>query len=58
VLERAGLVEARREGREVRYTVRPEALDATARWMAALATRWDARLAAIKTLAEERVAGG
>ena len=33
VLDRAGLVEARRQGREVRYTVRTERLDATARWM-------------------------
>jgi DNA-binding transcriptional ArsR family regulator len=53
VLDRAGLVQARRAGREVRYTVRPERLDATARWMAGLATEWDARLAAIKRLAEE-----
>ncbi len=53
VLDRAGLVEARREGREVRYTVRPERLDATARWMTGLAAQWDARLAAIKRLAEE-----
>ena len=52
VLDRAGLVEARREGREVRYTVRPDQLDATARWMAGLASQWDARLAAIKRLAE------
>jgi DNA-binding transcriptional ArsR family regulator len=53
VLDRAGLVEARRAGREVRYTVRPEPLDETARLMAALAAQWDARLAAIKRLAEE-----
>jgi DNA-binding transcriptional ArsR family regulator len=53
VLDRAGLVEARRRGREVRYTVRPGQLDATARWMAAVASEWDARLAAIKRLAEE-----
>jgi DNA-binding transcriptional ArsR family regulator len=53
VLDRAGLVQARRQGREVRYTVRTEQLDATARWMAGLATQWDARLAAIKRLAEE-----
>ena len=53
VLDRAGLVEGRRAGREVRYTVRTERLDETARWMAGLATRWDARLAAIKRLAEE-----
>jgi hypothetical protein len=53
VLDRAGLVEGRRAGREVRYTVRTEQLDATARWMSGLASRWDARLAAIKRLAEE-----
>jgi DNA-binding transcriptional ArsR family regulator len=52
VLDRAGLVESRRRGREVLYTVRPERLDATARWMAGLASEWDARLAAIKRMAE------
>jgi DNA-binding transcriptional ArsR family regulator len=52
VLDRAGLVESRRRGREVRYSVRPERLDATARWMADIAGQWDARLAAIKRLAE------
>ena len=53
VLERAGLVEGRREGREVRYTVRTGPLDETSRWMAGLASQWDARLAEIKRLAEE-----
>jgi len=57
VLDRAGLVESRRRGREVRYTVRPERLDATARWMASLASQWDARLAAIKRIAEEQPSG-
>ena len=52
VLERAGLVRGSRRGREVRYTVLPERLDATARWLASLAAEWDARLAAIKRLAE------
>jgi hypothetical protein len=52
VLDRAGLVRGRRAGREVRYTVRTEQLDATARWMAGLASEWDARLAAIKRMAE------
>jgi DNA-binding transcriptional ArsR family regulator len=52
VLERAGLVTGRRAGREMRYSVRVEQLDATARWMAAAARRWDTRLAAIKVLAE------
>ena len=57
VLDRAGLVEGRRRGREVRYTVRPERLDSTARWMAGIAEQWDARLAAIKRLAEAGAEG-
>lgn len=52
VLERAGLVEGRRHGREVRYAVRPERLDEAARAMAGVAARWDTRLQAIKRLAE------
>jgi DNA-binding transcriptional ArsR family regulator len=54
VLNRAGLVERRRLGREVRFAVRPERLDSTAHWMAQLASDWDARLTALKRLAEER----
>ncbi|MFE9560357.1 ArsR/SmtB family transcription factor [Streptomyces sp. NPDC006487] len=59
VLDAAGLVSGSRAGREVRYTVRPAALDATARWMATLAADWDRRLAAVKRIAEaaERDAG-
>ncbi|MGW3660221.1 ArsR/SmtB family transcription factor [Streptomyces sp. NPDC005151] len=52
VLDAAGLVSGRRVGREVRYAVQPAALDATARWMAALAADWDRRLAHIKRIAE------
>lgn len=52
VLDAAGLVSGGRVGREVRYTVRPAALDVTARWMATLATDWDRRLATIKRVAE------
>ena len=52
VLEDAGLVEATKIGREVRYRVRSAALDTTARWMAALAADWDRRLATIKRVAE------
>ncbi|MGX6608377.1 ArsR/SmtB family transcription factor [Micromonosporaceae bacterium Da 78-11] len=52
VLERAGLVTGRRAGREMRWTVRTESLDATARWMADAARRWEDRLTAIKNLAE------
>ena len=52
VLERAGLVESRREGREVRFSVRPERLDAAAQSMAEVAAAWDRRLHAIKRMAE------
>jgi predicted transcriptional regulator len=53
VLDRADLVQSRRAGREVRYTVRPDRLTATVRQLDAIAGKWDARLAAIKRLAEE-----
>jgi DNA-binding transcriptional ArsR family regulator len=52
VLGRAGLVAARRRGREVRYVVHPEGVAATARWMAGLAADWDRRLSEIKRIAE------
>ena len=52
VLERVGLVEPRRAGREVRYAVLPDRLDAATRAMERVAARWDERLAAIKRLAE------
>jgi DNA-binding transcriptional ArsR family regulator len=52
VLDRAGLVEGRRQGREVRYAVRTEQLVAAARSMARVASDWDERLAAIKRIAE------
>ncbi|MET7635733.1 metalloregulator ArsR/SmtB family transcription factor [Streptomyces sp. NPDC005078] len=53
VLDAAGLVSGGRVGREVRYEVRPAALNATARWMDALAAGWGRRLANIKRAAEE-----
>ena len=52
VLQRAGLVEATRTGREVRFTVREDRLDQATRRMMQILTRWDARLAAIKRIAE------
>jgi DNA-binding transcriptional ArsR family regulator len=52
VLDRSGLVEGRRHGREVRYAVRPERLDAATRSLADVAAQWDERLATIKGLAE------
>jgi ArsR family transcriptional regulator, cadmium/lead-responsive transcriptional repressor len=52
VLEQAGLVSRRKEGREVLYQVEAGRLDQATRAMAELAARWDGRLAAIKWLAE------
>jgi DNA-binding transcriptional ArsR family regulator len=56
VLERDGLVTARRSGREVRYSVREERLDQARAELARIAARWDTRLRAIKKLAEQAVA--
>lgn len=53
VLGSAGLVDSVKVGREVRYAVRPDALDTTARWMTSLAADWDRRLAKIKRIAEQ-----
>jgi DNA-binding transcriptional ArsR family regulator len=52
VLEGVGLVQGRPLGREVRYTVRAERLDAATRSMSRVAAEWDQRLAAIKRIAE------
>jgi ArsR family transcriptional regulator, cadmium/lead-responsive transcriptional repressor len=52
VLERAGLISRRKQGREVLYEVQADRLDRAARAMAELAAQWDRRLGAIKRLAE------
>ena len=50
-LDRAGLVEGRREGRELRYTLTPAPLAEAMGWMEAVGAQWDERLA---KLAERR----
>jgi DNA-binding transcriptional ArsR family regulator len=52
VLDRAGLIEGRRRGRETRYAVRPQGLAVAARSLGQVAAEWDGRLAAIKRIAE------
>jgi ArsR family transcriptional regulator, cadmium/lead-responsive transcriptional repressor len=52
VLERAGLISRRRQGREVLYQVEADRLDQATRAMADTAAQWDRRLAMIKRLAE------
>ena len=52
VLERAGLVSRRKQGREVLYRIEAGRLDQAAQAMAELAAHWDRRLGTIKRLAE------
>jgi len=52
VLGRAGLVDRRRRGREVNYSVQPVQLRAASRALAEVATEWDERLSSIKQIAE------
>jgi ArsR family transcriptional regulator, cadmium/lead-responsive transcriptional repressor len=52
VLDRAGLVEAERRGREVRYAVRTDRLDDATESLQRVAAEWDRRLRKIKRLAE------
>jgi DNA-binding transcriptional ArsR family regulator len=44
-LERAGLVEPRREGRETRYSLTPAPLGDAIAWMEDVGARWDRSLA-------------
>jgi DNA-binding transcriptional ArsR family regulator len=53
VLQRCGVVDERRVGRETRYRVLPDRLADAATEMASAAARWDARLLAIKRIAED-----
>ncbi len=52
VLEQAGLISRRKQGREVLYRVDAGRLDEASRAMAEVARQWDRRLDAIKRLAE------
>ena len=52
VLGRAGLVDRRRRGREVKYSVQPVQLRAASRALAEVAAEWDERLSSIKQVAE------
>jgi ArsR family transcriptional regulator, cadmium/lead-responsive transcriptional repressor len=53
VLEQAGLISRRKQGREVLYQIQAARLDEASRAMAGLAAEWDSRLAMIKRLAEQ-----
>jgi DNA-binding transcriptional ArsR family regulator len=54
VLAGAGLVEARREGRETHYRPTPEPFSDAIAWMVDIGGRWDARLGALERSAQRR----
>lgn len=53
VLERAGLVRARRSGRERLWQVEPERLVQTRRYLETISAQWDDALERLKTFAEQ-----
>jgi DNA-binding transcriptional ArsR family regulator len=58
ILQRVGLIDSHRQGREVRYEVREQRLAEATGALAEVANRWDRRLRAIKQLAEQSHAAG
>jgi DNA-binding transcriptional ArsR family regulator len=52
-LDRARLVASRRQGREMRYSIRPDRLAAAAERLEAIAASWDSTLAILKQIAED-----
>ena len=54
VLEGAGLVSREKQGRNVRFRIEPETMEATAGWLEQRAAAWTTRLGALKDLAESR----
>jgi ArsR family transcriptional regulator, cadmium/lead-responsive transcriptional repressor len=53
LLQRVGLIDGHREGREVRYQVREQRLAEATGALSQVANRWDRRLRMIKQLAEQ-----
>lgn len=57
VLADAGLVDARRAGRETRYRPTPAPMGEAISWMAEVGARWDERLAALERSVVRRRSG-
>lgn len=54
VLSEAGLVKAQKQGREVRLSVRREALDPAADWLSDISAAWDDTLARLAAHVEDQ----
>jgi DNA-binding transcriptional ArsR family regulator len=50
----AGLVASSREGRETRYRLTPEPLDAASAWLGVIEAEWDARLGRLRRAVVDR----
>lgn len=48
LLARAGLIDSRRSGRELLFRPTPEPMSEAMRWMSAVGSRWDSRLARLE----------
>ena len=55
-LSGAGLVTARREGRETRYTLTPSPLAGAMEWMVEVGAQWDARLERLRLASQSEPA--
>lgn len=52
IMEEAGLVTVRQQGRDKFYHLTPEPLEEASLWISAIAARWDKRLGALRDLIE------
>lgn len=57
ILEAAGLVTVSQQGREKRYTLRPQPLSELDQWIKDLSAIWDERLLRLKTMLETGESG-
>lgn len=58
VLQEAGLVTVRQQGREKQYSLRLEPLGELEAWIKSLSAKWDERLLRLKAFVESDEAGG
>ena len=54
-LDAAGLVSARRQGRETRYTLTARPLEEAVTWIASVGAEWDDRLARLEAYARQNL---
>jgi len=57
ILEDAGLVTVRQDGRDKLYTLTPEPLDEIDEWIRQISAKWDERLLRLKAFIENEQAG-